>query len=128
MSGHDILVPLSIEHHFQSRVKYQRLGGAVSDPVELQHSCLLLFWNDSSNLRSAVIPFSPEKLQVDQAVKEHPDVHTAPFQSTIGNLRQVRSPGNNTSPAMQGLHPSGGEEGGLKNTELSTIKFTLVRS
>lgn len=37
MSGHDILVPLSIEHHFQSRVKYQRLGGL----------CLTL-WNYST--------------------------------------------------------------------------------
>lgn len=27
MSGHDMLVPLSIEHHFQSKTKSQWLGG-----------------------------------------------------------------------------------------------------
>lgn len=59
-----------------------------------------------------MIPSSPEKFQVEQGVKEHLDVHTAPSQSTIGNLRLVRSPGNNTSPAMQGFYLSGGEEGG----------------
>lgn len=39
---------------------------AVCDPVRhrtvvLQYSCLLLLWNDSSDLRTTVIPFSPEK-------------------------------------------------------------------
>lgn len=112
MSGHDILVSLSIEHHFQSKAKSQWLGGLCLTLWDYSTAACCFFWNDSSNLRSTVIPFSPEKLQVDQGVKEHPDVHTAPSQSTIGNLRLVRSPGNNTSPAMQGLHPPGGEEGG----------------
>lgn len=58
--------------------------GTASDRVwhramVLQYSCLLLFWNDSSNLRSIVIP---EKLQagilqpaLDRGVKEHPATH-----------------------------------------------------